>query len=131
MEKPDRKTDPAELLLTAVLGASPDPSRYSHIAVLRLHRSGIPVLAVGRGTGSIDGIPIHSDIPKDARIDTVTMYMNADNQEQWHERLMALAPRRIIFNPGAEHRAFAQHARDAGIEVVEACTLVMLATDQY
>lgn len=116
---------------TVVLGASLDPSRYSHTAVLRLHRSGIPVLAVGLGNGSIDGLPIQSDIPVDAQVDTVTMYMNADNQEQWHERLMTLAPRRIIFNPGAEHRAFAQRARNAGIEVIEACTLVMLATDQY
>jgi len=43
----------------------------------------------------------------------------------------ALAPERIIFNPGTEHAAFAERAAEQGSEVVEGCTLVMLGTGQY
>jgi hypothetical protein len=47
------------------------------------------------------------------------------------DRLLALEPRRIIFNPGTEHPAFAARASASGMEVVEGCTLVMLSTGTY
>lgn len=59
------------------------------------------------------------------------MYLNAANQQVWQQRLLALKPKRIIFNPGAENPAFAQEAEAQGIETIEACTLVMLNTGQY
>jgi hypothetical protein len=34
-------------------------------------------------------------------------------------------------NPGAENPALAEKAEQAGIEVVEGCTLVMLRTGQF
>jgi len=34
-------------------------------------------------------------------------------------------------NPGAENHALAAKAKEAGIEVVEGCTLVMLRTGQF
>ncbi len=116
---------------TLVLGASPNPARYAYSAVLRLHANGIPVVAVGARSGTIDGIPILQEIPQDVAIHTVTLYMNPMVQEAWHERILALHPRRIIFNPGTEHAAFSQRAVNSGIEVVEGCTLVMLGTGQY
>ncbi|HRP81332.1 MAG TPA: CoA-binding protein, partial [Flavobacteriales bacterium] len=64
-------------------------------------------------------------------VDTVTMYLNAHNQEAWRERILAMKPKRIIFNPGAENPAFERAAQEAGIETLEACTLVMLNTGQY
>jgi hypothetical protein len=44
---------------------------------------------------------------------------------------MELKPKRIIFNPGAENDELASMAAKKGIQPVEACTLVMLATNQY
>jgi predicted CoA-binding protein len=116
---------------TLVLGASLNPSRYAHLAILRLRGAGLPVLAVGARTGFIQDVAVRTELPLERTIDTVTLYLNPVVQEQWHERILALRPRRIIFNPGTEHPAFAQRASEQGIEVVEACTLVMLATGQY
>ncbi len=45
--------------------------------------------------------------------------------------LLSLRPRRIIFNPGAENPELKKKAEALGIETEEACTLVLLATDQY
>ena len=47
------------------------------------------------------------------------------------EAIVAAWPRRIIFNPGAENEELAAAAREAGIEVVEGCTLVMLRTGTF
>ena len=72
-----------------------------------------------------------TSIPSGIAFDTVTMYLGERNQEPWEQRILELAPKRIIFNPGAENRDFARMAEAQGIEVLEACTLVMLGTGQY
>jgi predicted CoA-binding protein len=116
---------------TLVLGASEKPHRYANKAMRSLLAGGHAVLAVGMREGQVDATPIHTDIPTGARIDTVTLYLSAANQAAWAQRLLALHPRRVIFNPGAENPALAQAMRAQGAEVLEACTLVMLATGQY
>lgn len=117
--------------LTLVLGASPDPSRYSYLAVQRLMGKGQPVLAVGKRSGNIGVVEIKPDVPEGTQVHTVTLYLAPGNQRLWEDRLLALHPSRVIFNPGTENDAFAARLREAGIEVVEACTLVMLATSDY
>ena len=59
------------------------------------------------------------------------MYLNENNQEEYEEYILGLKPKRIIFNPGAENPEFAHKAAKAGIEVINACTLVMLSTSQF
>jgi hypothetical protein len=44
---------------------------------------------------------------------------------------VALNPRRVIFNPGTESAPLQQALDEAGIEWLEACTLVMLRTGQF
>lgn len=116
---------------TLVLGASLKPERYSNLAVRNLREKGHPVLAVGLREGEVEDVPILKAIPEGSQVDTVTMYLNAGNQHAWEQRLLALKPKRIIFNPGAENPAFASKAETQGIETIEACTLVMLSTGQY
>ena len=116
---------------TLVIGASPKPDRYSNLAVRRLREKGIDVVAIGRRAGTIADVGIQEGIPSDITIDTVTIYLNERNQQEWEATLIALAPKRIIFNPGAENPRLASAAEGKGIEVLEACTLVMLATGQY
>lgn len=113
------------------MGASPLPDRYSYTAVRRLQGAGHPVIAVGRRPGSIDGLSILPDLPEGPSPHTVTLYLNAANQAAWEERILSLSPKRIIFNPVAENPGLAARAAEQGIEVVEGCTLVMLATGQY
>jgi predicted CoA-binding protein len=116
---------------TLVLGASAKPDRYSNIAVRRLLAVGHPVIAVGHRAGTIGDEPILTEAPEGRTLDTVTLYLNAHNQEAWVDRILALRPKRIIFNPGAENPALAERAAVQGIEVVEGCTLVMLASGLY
>jgi predicted CoA-binding protein len=117
--------------VTLVLGASENTSRYSNIATQRLLEAGHKVALVGKSEGVVRGIPIHTFLPVHEQIDTVTMYLNPQNQQKWYEELLALNPRRIIFNPGTENPELEALAREKGILVTEACTLVLLSLNQY
>lgn len=116
---------------TAVIGASPNPDRYSYKATISLQNHGHPVLPIGIRKGEINGLKIITDKPLLENIDTVTLYVGPDNQEFWTDYIFSLKPKRIIFNPGTANPAFESLAESRGIEVVHACTLVMLSINQY
>jgi predicted CoA-binding protein len=116
---------------TIVLGASPNPSRYSYLAVNRLVAYGHTVVAVGKKNGEINGTQITIDHPDIKDVDTVTLYLNAQNQKQYYDYILSLKPKRIIFNPGAENTELETLAIQNNIKPMEACTLVLLSTNQY
>lgn len=94
---------------------------------------GHEVIPVSIKKGEIEGKTILNirDKPKIDNLDTLTLYINRYNQVEWHDYLLALKPKRIIFNPGAENQELNKLARENGIETIEACTLVMLQTGSY
>ena len=116
---------------TLILGATPNPSRYAYIAAERLKRHGHPFVPVGIKQGTLQGIEIQQGTPDLEDIDTVTLYVGPRNQEGYLDWLIDLQPRRIVFNPGTENPVLMQRAREADIEVVTGCTLVMLGSGQY
>ena len=116
---------------TVVLGASPNPARYSYLAVNRLVAHGHDVVAIGRRKGNIDNIKITTDHPELTNVDTVTLYLNENNQKQYYDYILSLHPKRIIFNPGAENDELSTLAVKNNIKPMEACTLVLLSTGQY
>ena len=116
---------------TVVLGASSNPARYSYLAVNRLTAHGHDVIAIGNRIGKINKIDVIKDQPQEKNVDTVTLYLNANNQKQYYAYILSLHPKRIIFNPGAENHELAQLAMKNNIEPLEACTLVLLSTGQY
>ena len=116
---------------TLVLGASTNPSRYSNLAINKLRRYDHPVVAIGKRNGMIGDIPVETNPRKIDDLDTVTLYINPNNQKQYYQYIMDLKPRRLIFNPGTENEELADMARKEGIQPVEACTLVLLSTGQY
>lgn len=118
-------------LKTLVLGASTNPGRYAFLALTRLVAQGHPVLALGKQEGTVAGVSIRRNFPEDRDIHTMTMYLNARNQEEYLDRILAARPQRIIFNPGSENPGLREAARALGIDVQEACTLVLLSTGAY
>lgn len=116
---------------TLVLGASDNPSRYSYLALHRLKSHGHPVVAIGKKTGMVADIPIEKEKKTFEQVDTVTLYLNPAHQKQYYDYIVSLKPKRIIFNPGAENDELSDLAIKNGIEPMEACTLVLLATGQY
>jgi predicted CoA-binding protein len=116
---------------TVVMGAVPEPLRYAAMAVERLLNAGHHVVPVGLRGGETHGLSILADVPSSTAVDTVTLYVAPLRLRPHHDRVLGWRPRRVVFNPGTEDSAFEQRLREAGVEVVVGCTLVMLATGQY
>lgn len=122
----------AEHSRVAVLGASTNEERYSFKAVQMLKEHGyqpIPVHPAGHTVDGVPGVKSLDDITEP--VDTLTIYVGPDKSGDEFERIVKLKPRRVIFNPGAENEEIAFKLEAAGIEVVRACTLVMLRTEQF
>jgi len=112
----------------AVVGASTNPQRYSHQAVLRfaargytvwpVHPSGLEVAghACFRSLAGLPGIP-----------DVVTMYVNPAIGAGMAAEVAACRPRLVILNPGADGEPVASALRALGLHVLPACSLVLLA----
>jgi predicted CoA-binding protein len=116
---------------TLVLGASDNPERYSFLAIYRLRENKHPVVAFGKRTTIVEDVPVQTEISPVQDLDTVTIYLNPNNQKSYYDFVLEQHPRRVIFNPGAENPEFEQILTDHGIQVMEACTLVLLATGQF
>jgi len=118
---------------TVIIGATTNPGRYAYLAADMLTEYQHEIVPLGIRKGIVFGKEI-LDIrtkPKLADVDTVTLYIGPNRQSEWYDYILGLRPRRIIFNPGTENDEFERLAEEKGIEILEACTLVMLRSNQY
>lgn len=115
-----------------VLGASPKEERYSNQAVQMLLDYKHHVIPVHLREKSILGCPCVSSLSEISEpVDTLTVYLGEKNSAKLLKQILALNPRRVILNPGAESTMLQEEAENANIEVVLGCTLVMLRTEQF
>lgn len=116
----------------AIVGASDKPERYAYKAMTLLEEKGHRVFPVNPALKMIGGRTVYSAATEiGERIDTVTVYVRQEISSKIAEEILSLKPQRIIFNPGAENPDLAKRAEDEGIDVCDACTLVMLSTGQF
>lgn len=116
----------------AVIGASDKEDRYSNKAVKLLTEKGYTVFPVHQRIKLIDGLTVYRDISDiEEKLDTISLYVNADVSSQMTDDILKAAPRRVIFNPGAENDALEKALQAAGIETLRACTLVLLNTGEF
>jgi len=116
---------------TLVLGATPDEGRYAYLAANRLVRKGHTIVNVGLKKGEVASVPIEKPEEIHHDIDTITLYVGPQNQPPLYGYILQTHPKRIIFNPGTENSELKRMAKEQGIETLNACTLVLLATGQY
>jgi predicted CoA-binding protein len=89
------------------------------------------VMAIGNKKGMVGDIVISNENILAEDVDTITLYLNPSNQKPYYNYILDLKPKRIIFNPGTENDELEALAKNAGIETIAACTLVLLASKQY
>ena len=116
---------------TLVLGATTKPERYAFKAVNMLVDKGHSVLALGQNAGEVAGVKIQTKAIPLKTIDTVTLHLNPTRQRDYYNYIVEAKPKRVIFNPGTENPEFYQLLKLNNIKVEVACTLVLLATNQY
>ena len=116
---------------TVVLGASPNPIRFSHKAVKSLLRHDVEVVAVGFREGEIVEEEILVGHPRIDDVHTVSIYIGSSRQEEYYDYIISLKPKRVIFNPGTVNPEFMGRLQKEGIEPVSACMLVLLHEEEY
>lgn len=115
-----------------VLGASPDPERYSNKAQRLLGEHGHRVIPVSPVYDKVEGVPTLKSVAEvSSPVNTLTLYLSPKRLLQMQDDIVRLRPGRVIFNPGTETPELQQALTTAGIPWKEACTLVMLRTGQY
>lgn len=116
----------------AVLGASDDESRYSHQALRLLSSFGNEVFPIHPSLSVISNVPVFHDLEAITQpIHTLTVYVRPEISANLVDKIIKLHPQRVIFNPGTENPELAGKLKSEGIEVENACTLVLLRTGQF
>lgn len=119
------------VMKTLVLGASTNPERYSYKAINKLLNNQHEVVAIGAKQDQLAGVVIEKEMVNFPDVHTVTLYLNPQRQRDYYNYIINLNPKRVIFNPGTENPEFYNLLKSKDIEVEVACTLVLLATEQY
>lgn len=115
-----------------ILGASNKPDRYAYKALISLTDAGHRVFPVTPSVDEINGIKCFKQMGDiSVNIDTVTLYVRPEISDTMTEAFLRLRPKRVIFNPGTENDSLEEKLKAGGIDVIEACTLVMVQTNQY
>ena len=116
----------------AIIGASDKPERYSHKCLLMLEKFFYEPFLVHPNLKKIEGHKVFSNLLDiQAEIDTVTLYIAPKLQTDIEQQILTKKVRRVIFNPGTENSELEKKLQVSGVEVLRACTLVLLSTDQF
>jgi len=116
---------------TIVLGATPNPVRFSYKAVKSLLRNDQEVVAVGFRKGEIEEEEILVGQPPIEDVHTVSIYIGSSRQVDYYDYIFSLNPKRVIFNPGTVNTEFMVRLKEKGIESVSGCMLVMLSEGEF
>lgn len=116
----------------AILGASNREDRYSNMAQKKLVDDGYKVFPINPSYEEIEGLKCYKGIGEITEdIDTLLIYMNPKLVKTILHDIVAKKPGRIIFNPGTEDTEIENSLKQEGIEIIEACSLVMLNTGRF
>ena len=116
---------------TLVIGASINPERYAYKAIQLLVKHQIEVVPMGVKPGFVANLLIVSPLIVQVNIHTITLYLGASKQEPYYDFILKINPKRVLFNPGTENPKLAKLLNEKGILWENACTLVLLSTNQY
>ncbi len=120
---------------TIVVGASHKRERYSYMAMEMLKSYEHPVVGVHPKLTEVSGVKVFPSVLLASEalgdVHTITMYIGAARSSGLLDEIVKVKPKRVIFNPGAENPQLQSSLEKNEIEVMEACTLVLLRSGQY
>jgi predicted CoA-binding protein len=115
-----------------LIGASNNKERYSNRAMALLLENGHTVIPLNPREEEVLGVRVVSNIGEVTEpISTASVYVRPELLKPSLGALVGLKPRRVILNPGTEDDDIKTYLEEQGVEVIEACTIVMLKTGQF
>lgn len=116
-----------------VLGASKNPERFSNQAICLLHQHQYCVLPVHPTLKHVCELHCYNTLEEITTpvINTLTLYLSPEKLNQLRDKIIALNPGRVIFNPGTESEYLQNALNQSGIPWQHDCTLVMLRNNRF
>ncbi len=115
-----------------IIGASDKPDRYSYKAFKMLTSHGHKVVMVHPTLKEVEGQKVYHQLSEvKEKIDTITMYVNPSLSTPLEQGMIKIKPSRVIFNPGTENKPLEESLNKSSIQTEQACTLVLLSTNQF
>ncbi len=111
----------------AVIGASSDRIKFSNKSVRAHLQAGYTVYPVHPRETTIEELPVYKsirDVP--GPLDRVTLYIPPGAGMQIIEDIEKKKPKELFFNPGSESPDLLARARELGLPVIQACSIVDL-----
>ena len=86
---------------------------------------------MGFKKGEIDDEEILVGLPHIENVHTISIYMGSSRQTDYYDYILSLEPKRVIFNPGTVNPELMGKLKNAGIEPISDCMLVMLSDKEF
>jgi uncharacterized protein len=118
----------------AILGASADRSKFGNKAVRAFLAQGYIVYPVNPKGGEVEGLPVrHSlaDIPPDIKLDRISVYLPPAVGLKMLPQIAARGCAELWLNPGSESDELIAAAEKAGLNVIQACSIVAIGESPH
>jgi len=118
----------------AILGASADRSKFGNKAVRAFLAQGYIVYPVNPKGGEVEGLPVrHSlaDIPPDIKLDRISVYLPPAVGLKMLPQIAARGCAELWLNPGSESDELVAAAEKAGLNVIQACSIVAIGESPH
>jgi predicted CoA-binding protein len=109
----------------AVIGASANRAKFGNRALRAFERQGYRVIAINPNEAEVEGHKTYAsvlDVP--GPIDMATVYVPGSVGVTIMEDLAKKGVPEVWLNPGADEDAVLQRARDLGLKVIVACSIM-------
>jgi hypothetical protein len=109
----------------AVVGASPDRSKFGNKALRAFAAQGYRVVAVHPSAAEVEGVktyPRVADVP--FALDMATLYVPPSIGIGLIDDLAAAGVKEVWLNPGSESPALIARARELGLDPIVACSIL-------
>lgn len=117
---------PPETKTVAILGASADRAKFGNKAVRAFHRQGWRVFPVNPKAAEIEGLPAYAsirDVP--GRLDMVSVYLPPGVLLPLLPEIAAEGCDELWLNPGTDSEEVQAEAARLGLNVIQACSIVV------
>lgn len=107
-----------------ILGATTDRTKFANKAVRAYSSKGYTVYPVNPNYKEVEGLKCYAfihDVPKP--IDVLSIYVSASVSEKLINEIINAHPGKIYFNPGSESASMFTKLKNAGLNVLNACSI--------
>ena len=109
----------------AVVGASSDREKFGNKCLRAYRQAGWSVIPVNPKGGTIEGLDVARSLAEiDIPLDRVSLYLPPRLTSQLLAQLPTDGSTEVFFNPGTSAPEILDRARDLGVNVHDACSIV-------